>query len=462
MSVRDLFEITPQRKLRLLFHPGQWRVWNSKARTILMLAGAQSGKTAFGPHWLFREISTRGPGDYLVATPHFTLLQKKALPEFLRIFDKTLHLGEYKSGSSLFVFSDDGQRRVFGKVHDQPTQVFFGHAANSDTLESMTAKAAWLDEAGQRDFKQESNEAIDARLALNQGRKLITTTPYNLGWLYRLVYKPWEDKEVSKEEVECISFDSLDNPSFSREEYERLRKTLPAWKFDMRYRGKFTRPAGWVYDCFDEKLHTCPPFWLPPEWRRYLGLDFGKINLAGIFLAEEPGTHRVFAYREYKPGETRTLREHIDALLRGERGTPTAVGGSGSEDDWRDGFGSLGLPVRVPDVTGAGSVDVGIERVYAALRRGDLTFFSNLEMTLSEIGSYSHVLDEEGEPIDEIEDKSSYHLMDALRYIVGWLFRAGGGAVEPPLESARSEIMRAPAGVFVEPERGESISFGGW
>src|SRR5512140_626244 len=51
------------------FHPGQLQAWNSTARFIAVLAGAQGGKTSFGPHWLLREIVRCGPGDYLIVTP---------------------------------------------------------------------------------------------------------------------------------------------------------------------------------------------------------------------------------------------------------------------------------------------------------------------------------------------------------------------------------------------------------
>ncbi|NBW23611.1 MAG: terminase, partial [Caulobacteraceae bacterium] len=57
------------------------------------MAGTQSGKTAFGPIWLLNEITRCGPGDYLVVTPTFQLLAKKALPEFLRLFNRMRGLG---------------------------------------------------------------------------------------------------------------------------------------------------------------------------------------------------------------------------------------------------------------------------------------------------------------------------------------------------------------------------------
>jgi hypothetical protein len=71
-----LCEVTPEKKLRFNFHPGQYRAWQSPKRFVLVLAGTQGGKTSFGPAWLYREIQRRGPGDYMIVTPTYPLLVK--------------------------------------------------------------------------------------------------------------------------------------------------------------------------------------------------------------------------------------------------------------------------------------------------------------------------------------------------------------------------------------------------
>ncbi len=160
-------------------HSGQVRAWRSRRRFVWMLAGTQGGKTSFGPIWLHREIQTRGPGDYLAVTATFPLLKLKMLPEFLKLFERTLGLGEWRAADRVFQF------------HRDETRVIFGSAHNPESLESATAKAAWLDECGQDDFRLESWEAIQRRLSLHQGRVLGGTTVYNLGWLKQVVYDRW-------------------------------------------------------------------------------------------------------------------------------------------------------------------------------------------------------------------------------------------------------------------------------
>lgn len=404
-------------KLQLNFHRGQWQAWESERRFVVVLAGTQGGKTSFGPHWLYREIQKCGAGDYMVVTPTFQLLELKALPELVKLFETILRLGRYvASPVRKFVFSEDGEIRTFGSKQDAPTTIYFGYAADPESLESATVKAAWLDEAGQKKFKLGSWEAVLRRLSLSIGRVLLTTTPYDLGWLKQKLWDRWKAKD---EDIEIVRFDSTENPNFPKSEFERARRDLPQWKFDLFYRAIFTRPAGLIYDSFNEELYKVPRFTIPNRWKRYLGLDFGGVNTAGLFYAEEPDTPNLYLYREYKAGG-RTAEEHAAALLNGEPSVPTCVGGSHSEGQWRREFKAGGLPVREPAVK---EVEIGIDRVYGAHKRGEIYVFDDLNGYLEEKLTYARELDQNGEPTEKIEDKQAFHYMDAERYIVGWLKR---------------------------------------
>jgi len=47
--------------------------------------------------------------------------------------------------------------------------------------------------------------------------------------------------------------------------------------------------------------------------------------------------------------------------------------------------------------------------------------FDDCTNYLDQKTSYSRVLDDRGDPTEKIEDKESYHFMDAERYIVSYL-----------------------------------------
>ena len=67
----DLIEWTDDGAMRVNFHPGQIRAWDSLKRFVCVFSGTQGGKTEMGPPWLLREIQLRGPGDYMIVTPTF-------------------------------------------------------------------------------------------------------------------------------------------------------------------------------------------------------------------------------------------------------------------------------------------------------------------------------------------------------------------------------------------------------
>lgn len=417
-AIKELYTIKDG-VLELDPHPGQLKALDSTARYIVVLAGTQGGKTSFGPFWLYEEIRQQGAGDYLVVAPTYPLLQKKLLPEFLKIFKRLFGLGSYSKSEKIFTFDAVGELRVFGAEQENPTRIIFGHAQDSDALESATAKAAWLDEAGQNKFKLASFEALRRRLSLHRGRCLITTTPYNLGWLKQQLH----DKAPERDDIEVIRFDSTQNPAFPIEEMEEAKRDLPLWKFNMFYRAIFTRPAGMIYDCFDEQIHKVKPFDIPDDWPRFMGQDYGGRNTAAVYLAQQPDSNRYFLYREYWTGGL-TASQHKERMLAGEPSTPLAYGGAWSEDNWRMEFTQAGLWVGRPSIK---DVELGINRVYGALKRNELFIFDTCTHTLDEINSYSRELDDNNEPTEKIADKNQFHLMDGLRYIGTHVFDTGAG-----------------------------------
>lgn len=433
----SIYRKTPKGDLEIRLHPGQYRAWQSLKRFVVVLSGTQGGKTSFGPLWLFREMQERGPGDYLVVTPVFPLLELKALPEFKRYFIETLRLGEYRgSPTRVFRFSEEGARRAFGTAYDPDieTRVIFGYALEPESLESATIKAAWLDEAGQKRFKLGAWEAILRRLSLAQGRALLTTTPYDLGWLKQRLWDRWKKGDP---DIDVIRFDSTENPAFPQAEFERAKRDLPDWKFKLFYRAIFTRPAGMIYDCFDEDTHVVPRFEIPALWPRYLGLDFGGVHTAALFYAEDPASHLLYAYREYLAGGS-TAAEHVKALLFGERRIDRCVGGSKSEGQWRAEFAAGGLSISAPVFS---EVEIGIDRVYGAHKRGEIRVFADLAGYLEQKQTYSRELDDAGNPTEKIEAKETFHFMDAERYIIGAL---RGGPVGGLDEEAAEALLDYP------------------
>ena len=388
-------------KASLDLHPGQQAAWDSDARFPFVIAGTQSGKTVFGPWWLYNEIDRCGEGDYLAVTATYDLFKLKMLPEMKRVFCDWLPDWHWRAGDRV-IESPSRKARIILRSANVP-----------EGLESATAKAAWLDECGQDTFRLESWQAVQRRLALYQGRALGTTTPYNQGWLKTEVFDRWRNGD---KDFQVIQFSSTMNPAFPVEEYERARATLPDWKFQMFYNGNFSRPAGMIYEDYDEKIHLIDPIALKPEWPRYVGIDPGAVNTALVWLAEDPEKNIYYIYRESLEGEMST-NEHASKALSDAKGenVVTWACGAKSEKQQRMDWGAAGVPAVEPMVS---DVEAGIDRVIELFKTKRLFIFNTCRGMLDELGMYSRVLDSAGQPTDKIKDKEKYHRLDALRYNV--------------------------------------------
>jgi len=409
-------EVLGDGSLKYNLTPPQMRAMKSEAKVVALLCGAQFGKTILGPPWLNMKMLKYGPGDYLAGTTNFPLLDKKMLPAYEDLFTRKLGVARYKEKGNKLVWND-------GK-----STVFFCTAEKPSSMESATAIAAHFDEVGQDEWKERSWDAAQSRLAiasnpvseggLGAGDILITTTLYNFGWLKYKIYDEWERGNPL---YEVIHADSIENPTFPIEKYYYFKSMMSASEFDLRYRGRYTRPKGLVYDCFDSKNSVINRAMSPVQdtWPVYCGMDFGN-DTAAVFYSEDPHTGLFYCIAEYL-GTGKTTAEHVEALNKicpRER-IIKCTGGKGDkgEDGWRNDFTNAGWPVQMPSIR---DVEVGISRIYAFHKLNRVVYYLDEVGILAEKTSYSRKLDPmTKEPTDEIEGKQRYHFMDAERACLG-------------------------------------------
>jgi hypothetical protein len=417
------------------FHRGQELSYACPRRFIGMFSGYQGGKTIFGPAWMDREIGLRGPGDYFAVSATYDLFKLKMLPALLQYFEHTLGIGRYWAGDKILELAEPDTGAFLARESDDPmwARIILRSADSKGGLESGTAKAAWADECGQDKFTYASFKALKRRLTLYRGRLLMTSTLYDPGWVDTDVIQKAQKGGKTKVEklpngavvevtdnaqadIGLVQFDSIANPAFPEEEYEKARTELPDDEFQSFLRGRRVGSRTLVYDCFDRTggRNTCPRFAIPDDWTRYLGLDFGGQHTAAVFLAEEPTTLRLFVYRIYMGGG-KLASGHVQDILQGERGRPRTYGGSSSEDQWRTEFASGGLGVIPPPIR---DVDLGINRVYATVKTAGLVVFDDLAGLLDEFSRYRYQRDRLGNVTKDVEAKQTFHLLDALRYVV--------------------------------------------
>jgi hypothetical protein len=446
-----------QRGVELKLHAGQIAAWDATERIVAVISGTQGGKTSFGPWWLLREVQQKGPGDYLAVTATFDLFKLKMLPALQEVFIDLFDIARYWSGDGVLELCEhewDEDAGTWAPVRDEQGRPVFGAERASDVnamwgrivmrsasatggLEAATAKAAWLDEAGQDQFTLQAYNAIRRRLSIFQGRILITTTPYNLGWLKQRIYDPWR---AGADHIKVINFPSTQNPAFPVDEFEQRKDEMEEWEFNMFYLGLFERPAGLIYASFIDEFrekggHKVKPFPIPREWPRYGGIDPGGANHAKVWVAEDPQSGNLFAYRESltggksteaHAGEIRSYPDHQRIVLW--------YVGAPSETQQRMDYQAEEIFAWQPPIA---DVEAGISRVNQQWRTHRLFVFDTCEGLIDQLGSYRRKLDDQGQVMDEIQDKRKYHLLDALRYVIV------GITDEPEAEASTIEMQRA-------------------
>ena len=420
------------------FHAAQELVWNSLRRRIVMSAGSQGGKTQFGPRWLLREIYHpelgRGQGDYLAVTATFDLFKVKMLPAMLSVFRDIYGIGKYWAGDRLIELRDPKTGEFWAKHSSDPMwgRVILRSADSPGGLESATAKAIWSDEIGQERFTRKAYEAEMRRGTVNKARHLMTTTLYEPGWFLYDIIRPakknveeayvdndrgelsYADNE--EKDIFLVQFDSTINPSFSKEEFLENEEYLDDEDFAMFFKGREGSSKFRIYTAFDADKHTCPLFHIPPDWDRYLGVDYGGAHTCAVFYAEHPVNNILYCYATYLEGQI-LIKEHVRNILKICITRPVLTsGGSSGEKQWRSEFGDKGLFVNQPLIS---DVEVGIDRVNQTHRTDGIIYFDHLSGIIGQKETYRRIKNKEtGEPTQDIKNKGDFHYLDAERYII--------------------------------------------
>lgn len=417
--------------------------------------------TTYGPWWLYREILRCGGADYLAVTSNYDLFKLKMLPVLRETFEHVLGIGRFWAGSGVIELCDLSDGPTYGQfLADRSDGRMWGRiilrsARSESGLESSTAAAAWIDEGGQSDFTLSTWQAILRRLSLYRGRVLVTTTIYEENWLKYEAYDRWQ---AGDPDYNIIQFDSATNPSFPREEQEKRRQTMQDYRFAMFYLGQFSTPPARIYP-FSRNIHVvsfdnlsqtdfpiphdipCSPHRIPWNWKRWVGIDFGAVNTAIVWVVYNPIDERYYVYREMLEGGKITAEyafliksywwqdpeespTYLQSMMNEYRiqdmyfykeNVVGFWGGSPSEEQARMDWQAAGIPVYRPPIK---DIRAGIDRVTALFKQDKIRVFDTCQRIIWEFEHYSRKVDDQGNVIDSINDQHTYHMLDALRYVV--------------------------------------------
>lgn len=374
-------------------HQKQWDAFNFIKRYCAVICGVQSGKTVLGAVWSNKKITDFPKGNGLISAPTYKILQQSTLDKFFNLFPEWYPF--YKKQENVIELPEGG--KVYIRSADEPLGI-----------EGMTLDWAWLDEAGM--MSRLIWVFIRARTAIRKGQVLITTTPYNLGWLFTEFYKPFKEKK--DEDLIVFTWKSIENPYFDKEFYEKEKERLTTQEFARRYEGEFTKMEGLVYDLPSERI--IPKKEINSSEIILGGIDWGFNNPAALWIGKLKDNIWYTVDEWYKTNKT--TPEIIEACkeLQRTHGVNRWYADS-SEPDRIEECKRAGLYI----LEGTKDLKGGISQISQLIRESKFFVFDNCHNFIDEINFYHYpeIKNEDKNPKDEPLKKND-HLMDAMRYAI--------------------------------------------
>ena len=379
----------------------QKRALRSKARYTVLLGGTGSGKTHLVPVWHAVHIAgdvkagVAADAKYLALGPTADMVRDMIVPVFVKQFADTVYEGVYARQAAIYRLPTGGQ--ILFRSADEPLRI-----------EGHHVRACSVDEPSQ--MKATIWPVIQARTALYKAPTLLTGYPTNMGWYYHDVYRRWV---AGDPDFDVIQFSSLENPDYPRDEFEKARKRMPEWLFEMRYLGKFRKPLGLVYPTFGEQCFV-EPFEIPHDWPTYIAIDPG-IFFGALFAAWQDGVYYLYAERyteEIQPASVHAAA--IKAQLRG------AVQGFIYDPARATDAAELEARGLAPMAPAANAVLPGIATVTGFINDGRLKVMrGRCPNFVDQMERYSFPTDLlTGTVVKENPIKKDDHLPDCARYLV--------------------------------------------
>lgn len=382
----------PEKKRVELFKT-QFELINFKTQFGCVVAGVQSGKTFTGVYWAGKKIMEFPKGAGLICAPTHNILRAATLKKFFDVFPQLrAHFKEQK-----------------GEIHLPTGGIIYVRSADNPLgIEGITANWIWLDEGGMTSVLTWT--VLRSRVSMTRGQILITTTPYNMGWLYTDFFIPWRDKQDLS--LSFFTWRSIDNPYFSQDYYNAEKRRLRPEEFARRYEGKFEKMTGLVYD-LPAELQVDK---LEPNTKteaRIMGVDWGFRNPAAIWIGYYKD-QEWFTVDEWKMSE-RTTAEIIQV-----------INNKIAEHKVRNVYPDPAEPDRIEECRRANipvmeankDIKGGISHIQQLMREKKFKVCNNCIQTLEEMSMYHYPEGVEGKPEKDEPEKFNDHLMDAMRYAI--------------------------------------------
>ena len=219
-----------------------------------------------------------------------------------------------------------------------------------------------------------------------------------------------------------------DNPYLMADgQYEANLLALPEMQRRQLLEGDWAIADGAAFPEFRQHVHTCDPFDVPPEWRRFRSCDYGYSSYSAVhWFAIDPSYETLYVYRELYLSK-HTGKDLAIAVLDAERGESIQYGVLDSSC-WHN-RGQIGPSIAEemiaagcrwrPSDRSAGARVAGKNQLHQRLQVNDgtgqpgIVFFNNCRQIIADLP----VIPSDPKGSDDIDPRyRSDHAYDSIRY----------------------------------------------
>ena len=219
-----------------------------------------------------------------------------------------------------------------------------------------------------------------------------------------------------------------DNPYLAKDGvYEANLLSLPENQRTQLLEGDWTVATGAAFPEFRTSVHTCEPFEVPTDWKRFRSCDFGYSSFSAVhWFTIDPNWGTLYVYRElYRSKDTG--RDLAKAIIRAKEGDKVPYGILDSSCWHQRGMSGPSIAEEMireglrwrPSDRSAGARVAGKNRLHEVLKvdeytdRPGLIIFNTCRQILADLP----VIPSDPRGSDDIDPRyASDHSYDSLRY----------------------------------------------
>jgi len=257
----------------------QSKIWVSKKRFRVVLAGRRLGKTFFALAWLIDEADKRPNGECWYVAPTYSMAKNIAWRQLKQLLEGH----DVKTNEAELTIELPNGSRIQLKSGEKP-----------DALRGSSLRACVLDEAGFM-VKEVWQDSISPATSDQEAPVLfISSPPVSFNWFTDLYLNAKDDPDFT-EDWDAFQFTTIEGGNVSESEIERARKQLDPKTFRREYLATLETMGGRVYSEFDRDVHVASDLLMPQDVNElFVGIDFNVSPMTAIIATKAGDQIHIF------------------------------------------------------------------------------------------------------------------------------------------------------------------------